>query len=154
LNIRAREILGSSLGVEPKKAVSRVSDAREAYLKLENLYGGTSAQSIYVVWEKWVKVRYASKNIPKTFVEKFKNALQDVRDQSVDVTATVVLAQFQQAIKSHPDTTTFMADMKVDIYDPELMQKVYEEFEKSQTAPPAPGSMFASFLENSSVTRG
>ena len=85
--------------------------------------------------------------IPQDFVERFKNALQDVRDQSVEVSPTVVLAQFQEAIKTHADSTKFMADMKVDIYDQNFMGKVYNDFMKDQ-APAQPslsGSIFGPF---------
>jgi hypothetical protein len=139
LNIRAREILGSSLEDEPRNMIDRISDAREAYLKLEVLYGDTSAQSIFVAWDKWGKVKYHRRMPPGDFVERFKNGLQDVREQSVEVPSTVVLAVFQQAIKSHPESTKYMADMRVDAHDPELMEKVYPDFIRSQL--PAQGSV-------------
>lgn len=133
LNIRARQILGSSLEKGPKLMIDRVSDAHEAYIKLESLYGSTSAQAIFVAHEKWLRVRYVNRGLPAAkFVDRFKNALQDVRDLAVEVSPTMALATFQQAIKSHTNTTNFMANMKVDIYDPELMENVYKDFLNDQ----------------------
>lgn len=133
LNIRARQILGSSLEKEPKLMIDRISDAHEAYIKLESLYGSTSAQAIFVAHEKWLRVRYLNRGLPAAkFVDRFKNALQDVRDLAVEVSPTMALAIFQQAIRSHTNTTTFMANMKVDIYDADLMEKVYEDFLNDQ----------------------
>lgn len=135
LNIRAREILCSSMGLDPRTAIDRVSDAHEAYLKLESLYGGTSAQSVFVAYDKLLKVRYYKENPTRKFVNRFKECLQDVKDQAVEVSPTMALAIFQQAIKSHPKTTSFMANMKVDIYDQELMDKVYSSFLEDQGEP-------------------
>lgn len=133
LNIRARQILGSSLERGPRMMIDRVSDAHEAYTKLESLYGGTSAQAIFVAHEKWLRVRYINRGLPAAkFVDRFKSALQDVKDLAVEVSPTMALATFQQAIKPHTNTTNFMANMKVDIYDPDLMEKVYEDFLNDQ----------------------
>ncbi|KAJ5153697.1 uncharacterized protein N7500_009136 [Penicillium coprophilum] len=134
LNIRARDLLASGLGTEPLAEIDRVMDAHEAYVKLESLYGKTSAQSVHIAWEKFSRVRYSTRGLtPAAFVDRFQKSLRDVKDQCVEVPPTVELAQFQQAIKPNPNSTTFMADMKVDIYDPNFMDLVYEEFLKDQS---------------------
>ncbi|OQE36924.1 hypothetical protein PENCOP_c011G05418 [Penicillium coprophilum] len=134
LNIRARDLLASGLGIEPLAEIDRVMDAHEAYVKLESLYGKTSAQSVHIAWEKFSRVRYSTRGLtPAAFVDRFQKSLRDVKDQCVEVPPTVELAQFQQAIKPNPNSTTFMADMKVDIYDPNFMDLVYEEFLKDQS---------------------
>ena len=134
LNIRARQILASSLEPTPNHAIERISDAHEAYLKLEALYGDTSAQSIFVAWEKLIKVKYYNRNPCDKFIEKFKSALEDVKDQAVELTPTVSLALFLQAIKAHSNTTNFMANIRVSIYEPDFMDTVYEQFLKDQAA--------------------
>ncbi|KXG52047.1 uncharacterized protein PGRI_083310 [Penicillium griseofulvum] len=134
LNIRARDLLASGLGKQPLLEIERVMDAREAYVKLESVYGKTSAQSVHIAWEKFSRVRYSTRGLtPAAFVDRFQKSLRDVKDQCVEVPPTVELAQFQQAIKPNPNSTTFMADMKVDIYDPNFMQLVYEDFLKDQS---------------------
>ncbi|CAI7591771.1 unnamed protein product [Penicillium glandicola] len=134
LNIRARDLLASGLGREPLLEIQRVTDAHEAYVKLESLYGKTSAQSVHIAWEKFCRVRYSTRGFtPAAFVDRFKKGLRDVKDQCVDVPPTVELAQFQQAVKPNPNSTKFMANMKVDIYDPDFMERVYEDFLKDQS---------------------
>ncbi|KAJ5189935.1 hypothetical protein N7491_008024 [Penicillium cf. griseofulvum] len=134
LNIRARDLLASGLGKQPLFEIERVMDAHEAYVKLESVYGKTSAQSVHIAWEKFSKVRYSTRGLtPAAFVDRFQKSLRDVKDQCVEVPPTVELAQFQQAIKPNPNSTTFMADMKVDIYDPKFMDLVYEDFLKDQS---------------------
>ncbi|KAJ5781249.1 hypothetical protein N7457_006409 [Penicillium paradoxum] len=134
LNIRARDLLVSGLGEGPLSEIQQVTNAHEAYIKLESLYGKTSAQSVHIAWEKFSRVRYSTRGLtPAAFVDRFKKSLQDVKDQCVEVPPTVELAQFQQAIKPNPHSTTFMADLKVDIYDPRLMELVYQSFLKNQS---------------------
>ncbi|KAJ5371684.1 hypothetical protein N7517_003690 [Penicillium concentricum] len=133
LNIRARDLLASGLGREPLAEIERVMDAHEAYVKLESLYGKTSAQSVHIAWKKFSRVRYSTRGLtPAAFVDRFQKSLRDVKDQCVEVPPTVELAQFQQAIKPNPNSTKFMADMKVDIYDQNFMDEVYAEFLKDQ----------------------
>lgn len=139
LNIRARQILASSLELAPKMLIDRISDPHEAYLKLESFYGDISAQSIFVAWEKLLKVRYYPRGLPPDrFVERFQFALHDVRDLGVSLSPTVELALFQQAIKSHCNSTKFMANMKVSIYAPDFMDSVYDQFLKDQRTELAP----------------
>ncbi|KGO50784.1 hypothetical protein PEX2_063710 [Penicillium expansum] len=118
---------------EPLAVIERFMDAHEAYVKLESLYGKTSAQFIHIAWEKFSRVRYSAHGLtPAAFVDRFQKSLRDVKDQCVEVPPTVELAQFQQAIKPNPNPTTFMPDMKVDIYDPNFMNGVYADFLEDQ----------------------
>ncbi|CAI7594075.1 unnamed protein product [Penicillium bialowiezense] len=131
LNIRARQILASSLAFAPRLAIDRISDPHEAYLKLETIFGKTSPQSIYV--------RYVHRGLTADrFLERFKQALYDVRGQGVDVSPSVELALFMQSIKSHCNSTKFLADMKASIYAQDFMDKVYEQFLEDQSAGIAP----------------
>lgn len=88
---------------------------------------------------KVVKVRYVPRGLsPDRFLERFKQALYDVRGQGVDVSPSVELALFMQSIKSHCNSTKFLADMKASIYAQDFMDKVYEQFLEDQSAGIAP----------------
>lgn len=129
--VEARDYLTFSLGERPSVQIKEIPDPRAAYRKLEALYSNTQVQPNFRAWKKWVNLRY-ERSHPVAFVRRFKTLLQDVRDQGIEVSGDVELAQFKSVITQRPGCLQFVANLRVDPKMEDYMNSVYTRFIRHQ----------------------
>lgn len=130
----AREYLLFTLDPKTAAQIREVSDAREAYLKLEQLYSPLHAQPLVHFWQEWLEIRYqGTKESPQGFVRRFKKALRTLKDQGIQVSSGVEIAQFQVATMQSPEGLQFVNTLPIDPERVGNTESVYVSFLQNQT---------------------
>ncbi|KAJ5306930.1 hypothetical protein PENANT_c003G01547 [Penicillium antarcticum] len=130
----AREYLLFTLDRKPAMHIQGILNPREAYLELQRAYSTLHAQSPVHVWQKWLAIHYeGARESPKDFVNRFKKALQELKDQGIRVSLGVEIAQFQAAIMQDPECLHFVDTLHIDAQSFVETPSVYANFIQSQT---------------------
>ncbi|OGE50944.1 hypothetical protein PENARI_c015G09762 [Penicillium arizonense] len=130
----AREYLLFALDRQPSLHIKGISDAREAYLKLEKAYSSLHAQPHVYAWQEWLDIRYkGTQESPEDFVSRFKKALQGLKDQGIQVGLGVEIAQFQAAIMQNPECQHLVNTLRIDPQNFGDKGSVYASFIQDQT---------------------
>ncbi|KAJ5781248.1 hypothetical protein N7457_006408 [Penicillium paradoxum] len=127
----ARDYLTFALGEKPALQIKEIADPRTAYLKLEALYSNLQIKPNFNAWKKWMNLRY-ERTHPVAFVRRFKKLVRDVRDQGIQVSGDVELAQFRSVIMQRPSCLQFAANLRVDSQMDDHMNSVYTRFIRQQ----------------------
>jgi hypothetical protein len=130
----AREYLLFALDRQPALYIQGISDAREAYLELEKAYSSLHARPLVYAWQEWLDIRYQGiQESPEGFVSRFKKALQGLKDQGIQVSLGVEIAQFQAAIMQNPECQHLVNTLPIDPQNFGDKESVYATFIQDQT---------------------
>ncbi|KGO50218.1 hypothetical protein PEX2_027830 [Penicillium expansum] len=117
----------STLGPEAFSAVSHVTNVREAYLELKNVYWSPSHIAIYHRFKKFVNLRY-KKGDPETFMIRFKNALGDYTAFVGNMAPMQELCHFKRAVLGNLRCRWFILNLRINEEDPDWIDQVYHDF--------------------------
>jgi hypothetical protein len=130
----AREYLLFALDRQPALHIQGISDAREAYLELEKAYSSLHAQPLVYAWQEWLDIRYQrTQEFPEGFVSRFKKALQGLKDQGIQVSLGVEIAQFQAAIMHNSECLHLVNTLRIGPQNFGDTESVYTSFIQDQT---------------------
>ncbi|CAG7953749.1 unnamed protein product [Penicillium nalgiovense] len=126
-NTRAFLQFVSTLEPQISSSLYDITNVREAYLALKDLYWNPSHHATYLRFKKLVNLRYKRED-PHTFVARFKNVLGDYTAFVGDMTALQELCHFKRAVVSNPRCHLFILNLTINEEDPDMMNQVYRDF--------------------------
>jgi hypothetical protein len=124
-NVRARDLLYSTLGPDALDLVSDFANARDAYLELKFYFKDDSHN--YSKWETLLDMRFKTGSSTE-FVSRFKKLLRRYANSVGELPPSKQFYLFKRAISHYPQWHKLFERIKVNEAQRDLMRKVYSTF--------------------------
>lgn len=117
----------STLGPEALSMVHHITNVREVYLELKDVYWNPSHIATYRRVKKFVNLPY-KRGDPYIFVMRFNKALGNYTAFVGNMTPMQEPYHFKRAVPSNPRCRVFILNLTMNEEDPDLMDQVYQDF--------------------------
>ncbi|KAJ6088415.1 Copia-like polyprotein/retrotransposon [Penicillium sp. IBT 16267x] len=125
-----RALIVKTLGPMPMANVARSTTLKGMYDTLVTLYRKGNYQANYSLWDKWYNLRFKKGDSAVQFHHDFTTNLQNFRATVPDdsISDLVAFYAFIGAIRGHPDSNAFLAQLDVKEITASSLDDIYAKF--------------------------
>ncbi|KAJ6102323.1 Reverse transcriptase RNA-dependent DNA polymerase [Penicillium sp. IBT 16267x] len=125
-----RALIVKTLGPMPMANVARSTTLKGMYDTLVTLYRKGNYQANYSLWDKWYNLRFKTGDSAVQFHHDFTTNLQNFRATVPDdsISDLVAFYAFIGAIRGHPDSNAFLAQLDVKEITASSLDDIYAKF--------------------------